>query len=414
MSCRAIIQEGVRKGEPCKFPPQGDGYCGRHKRNKEYDTLVATGKHPCRQFFRGCNNCVEVCGIACTTCRDKLSGKSVSCDHDGCKNKVKESGYCGKHYRDVYRVREKKEGIRFCDIERGCFNVCDNRYASCTACLKKCNAADKKRYHSIKTTNAIAATNNMSLCCYCGKTFETFLTRYNKQSQSCRSCSAIQKKSDDKRSARVRNYAAERKKNIECAIKKYKKNATKRKLDFTLTQDEFTTFVSSPCYYCGKYNENEVIGIDRINSDKGYMLENVAPCCWPCNRMKSDYDQEFFYDHCSSIYTHTSPKSHGSKWVSYFARVKKSYNNYKSRCADKRKLEFTLTPYEYQMLQNQPCYICGYKQTHVGLDRIDSSKGYTTENTRPCCPPCNYMKCDMTLDAFMNHIDAIIKHNAKI
>jgi hypothetical protein len=407
MSCKAIIQEGIRRGEPCKFPPQDDGYCGRHKRNKEFDALVTAGKHPCRQFFRGCNNCVEKQATACADCRPK---PAATCGHMGCKNNVKETGYCGKHARDVYRDKEKAEGIRYCDINRGCFSICNPGYASCLSCLEKMKEADNLRYNTLKSVNTSEVNSPTTLCCYCGKSFEKFLTRYNKQSQSCHHCSANQKKNDDKRSARVRNYAAEKKKNIARALKEYKTSATKKKLEFELTKEEFTKLISSPCHYCGKYKEDEVIGIDRVDSDEGYVLKNVVPCCWPCNRMKSDYDKEFFYDHCKSIHMHTSSESHGVTWASCFKRVKKTYNNYKRSCADKRKLEFTLTPYEYERLQDKPCYICGYKRTHVGLDRLDSSKGYTTENTRSCCSPCNLMKCDLAYDEFISHVTSIVEH----
>jgi len=37
--CKAIVQEGPRKGEGCKFAPLDNGYCGRHERNKIYDDV---------------------------------------------------------------------------------------------------------------------------------------------------------------------------------------------------------------------------------------------------------------------------------------------------------------------------------------------------------------------------------------
>jgi hypothetical protein len=43
--CAATIQEGKRKGHPCAFPAEEDGYCGRHKRNK---LLVIQKKTPAR------------------------------------------------------------------------------------------------------------------------------------------------------------------------------------------------------------------------------------------------------------------------------------------------------------------------------------------------------------------------------
>lgn len=30
-----------------------------------------------------------------------------------------------------------------------------------------------------------------------------------------------------------------------------------------------------------------LIGLDRINNDYGYTVQNSAPCCWDCNNRKN-------------------------------------------------------------------------------------------------------------------------------
>ena len=45
-----------------------------------------------------------------------------------------------------------------------------------------------------------------------------------------------------------------------------------------------------------------------------------------------------------------------------------------------------------------------------GIDRIDSSKGYSVDNCVPCCAKCNYAKHDLSIDDFKNHIEKIYKH----
>ena len=37
---------------------------------------------------------------------------------------------------------------------------------------------------------------------------------------------------------------------------------------------------------------------------------------------------------------------------------------------------------------------------YSGIDRIDSLKDYTIENTVPCCKICNYAKSNLTLKQF--------------
>ena len=43
----------------------------------------------------------------------------------------------------------------------------------------------------------------------------------------------------------------------------------------------------------------------RIDSSKGYTLDNVVPCCWMCNNMKHNYDQDKFLEHCEKVYKHS-------------------------------------------------------------------------------------------------------------
>lgn len=44
-----------------------------------------------------------------------------------------------------------------------------------------------------------------------------------------------------------------------------------------------------------------------------------------------------------------------------------------------------------------------------GLDRIDSSKGYTLENTVTCCKTCNFAKNDLTQQEFYNWIQKVYR-----
>lgn len=77
----------------------------------------------------------------------------------------------------------------------------------------------------------------------------------------------------------------------------YKGSAKKRNLPFLLSTKEFKDIIDKNCHYCGtkpsqiqltknkksKYLYN---GIDRIDNNKGYTIENCVPCCWICNRAK--------------------------------------------------------------------------------------------------------------------------------
>lgn len=89
----------------------------------------------------------------------------------------------------------------------------------------------------------------------------------------------------------------------------YKKNAKKRNIEFYLSKKEFYDTTSKPCNYCGGYskadlNGNLYNGIDRIDSDKDYTIDNIVPCCDVCNKMKLDYSIDFFLNHINKVINH--------------------------------------------------------------------------------------------------------------
>lgn len=43
-------------------------------------------------------------------------------------------------------------------------------------------------------------------------------------------------------------------------------------------------------------------GIDRIDNNKGYTIDNVVPCCKMCNQAKNDYTLQEFQDWVEKIY----------------------------------------------------------------------------------------------------------------
>lgn len=87
-----------------------------------------------------------------------------------------------------------------------------------------------------------------------------------------------------------------------------------------ITYEEFKYIVARPCYYCGKEFSKilrdveksrkvqvtntivKICGIDRVDSSKGYTIDNVVSCCDICNRMKLDKDITEFFDTIKRIY----------------------------------------------------------------------------------------------------------------
>lgn len=393
-TCKAIIQQGKRKGMRC-LNNVSEGYCERHARNEIYDKGLAEGKRWCRFYFHsGCNSILtELNEKSCSSCLVKLRGQELK-KCESCSNKALDNEkYCGKHLRNKYKDEEMEKGVKYCDISRGCFNVCEKDKASCKECLEKQRVNDKKRLDKRRLS---------SNCLKCNKVYDMFKNKLNNDSKLCKECYDTQAESELRR-VRERNYKAERAKYVDTHYNEYKERAIKNEMEFTLSIEEFKVLVESKCFYCDCYQEGESIGIDRLNNTVGYIHSNCVAACEECNRSKHVYHPLFFIDKTKIITGLKAPTPEFyKKWDIYYLRSKsKTFNTYKKEAED-RKLSFNLTETEYDTITRLPCYLCGYKQMNgIGIDRIDNSiREYSILNIKPCCGSCNTMKNYMETDKF--------------
>lgn len=90
-------------------------------------------------------------------------------------------------------------------------------------------------------------------------------------------------------------------------LSRYRSNAGKRGLEWTLTEDEANKLLVENCHYCGSvpsilqtakwtnvsftYN-----GIDRKDNGRGYVADNVVSCCKLCGHAKADMSYQGFID----------------------------------------------------------------------------------------------------------------------
>jgi hypothetical protein len=83
-----------------------------------------------------------------------------------------------------------------------------------------------------------------------------------------------------------------------------KKEAQKRGLEFSISDDEAWALCSGSCYYCGGFDD--LNGIDRIDSTKGYIGGNCVSCCKLCNSAKGDLSTDDFIEHILNIASYYS------------------------------------------------------------------------------------------------------------
>ncbi len=104
------------------------------------------------------------------------------------------------------------------------------------------------------------------------------------------------------------------------------------------------------------------------------------------------------------------------------AHVNSIYGHYK-QSAKSRNIEFNLSKEEFQSIIEKKCFYCGIEPRESsahsnlcgtyswnGVDRMDSSVGYLTENCVPCCSSCNWSKGTRSVDEFYAWIQRAYNH----
>lgn len=147
--------------------------------------------------------------------------------------------------------------------------------------------------------------------CSCGKIIET-KTDYLQQGWT-KSCGCLNQEQWYKNVPRLlatnpKKIKSKKVYKFNGLLSSYKSNARRRNLKFELNKEEVFNVVSNPCYYCGhnpKFIKTTEIdpnnysqyscafnGMDRIDSTKGYHIDNVVSCCKSCNIAKHTRTQE--------------------------------------------------------------------------------------------------------------------------
>jgi hypothetical protein len=101
--------------------------------------------------------------------------------------------------------------------------------------------------------------------------------------------------------------------NFNSLFQSYIKAAKQREIIFLLTQEEFRQLTSQNCHYCNSeplqnhskretYGSYLYNGIDRLDSDKSYILDNCVSCCKVCNYAKRIMTVEEFKFWITRVY----------------------------------------------------------------------------------------------------------------
>ena len=94
---------------------------------------------------------------------------------------------------------------------------------------------------------------------------------------------------------------------ISSRYSKYKSHSKEKNREFKITFNEFNDLVKKSCHYCGNiggHSHNSALkfnGLDRIDSTKGYTLDNVVSSCYTCNRAKSNMPYKTFIEWINNL-----------------------------------------------------------------------------------------------------------------
>jgi len=95
-------------------------------------------------------------------------------------------------------------------------------------------------------------------------------------------------------------------------ILQYKRHARNRNINWHLTHQDVEKIIFNNCHYCGIPPSNKKItksfkdglmynGIDRIDSNLDYTIDNIVPCCKLCNMSKKDLSLQDFKEWATRI-----------------------------------------------------------------------------------------------------------------
>lgn len=181
---------------------------------------------------------------------------------------------------------------------------------------KSLNLQNKKfgRLVATKIVGKNKKGNNLWECrCECGNKKQvptSYLT-----SGTTKSCGCLHVENGRKHGGRNKKPLGEA--NFLDLFRRYKRSAKKRNIEFSLEEYQFRRLMTFECHYCGT-RPNQTYrhckgtnglfvhnGMDRLNPNVGYTVENSRACCKRCNYAKGQMSETEFLNMVVAIYYNT-------------------------------------------------------------------------------------------------------------
>ncbi len=403
------------KSEGCTFQKSDDNdYCGKHQICVFEDNCRDEGVRPCRRYLHGCRNKLssDYEYTCCPTCLDKERKRDNDRRHnvvpDNVVNETKQCTVC-LHWKPLSDYQNKNNS----NITLQCASCRnDNAVANSKRDMEHTREIQRIAYKKPerKAVKKAWEENNYDKVALKTLTYRDKQTATNQEEYLKRNAETMAKwRENNPDKVQISNQA--RVENPKYAYKSYLTKCELRDIKMELSPEIFELLVLQPCYYCGIIQTKGFNGVDRMDSTRGYEIDNCVSCCDECNTMKGALDNATFIKRAEHILTYNGIINENLH-PRIFSNHKSSNYLYYKKSAHERGYCFELSEEVFENIKNQNCYICGKSNNsrHTnGIDRYDNTVGYTIDNCRPCCGQCNIMKKELNYDSMLQKL--LIIHN---
>ena len=417
--CRALGAEKRKKAkeaiilcakEGCKFKKRENKYCGKHQMCQFMDETAELGLKTCFNVIRGCRSQMAM--------DDKSSCKE-------CLRKDREEDHKNRRVEPAKTETEKQCTSCRKMYPLDAFKGPRGENKQCAVCREANKRADEKR--DMERVRELARKNSAkperkavkklwndghkperakywmdARARVIEADLEGYLTR-----EALR-----MKKWRDANPEKVHLINEKKINSMDAQYGVYKRCANDKQLDFEITIDEYKSIVQLPCHYCAIKQEKGFNGMDRLDSEKGYVVDNVVSCCQMCNFMKKCLSPDVFVKISQHIDSYS--KKTGQLYPEVFQNTKSVKYSLSKLSAISRNIPFDVSKEYFDTKKQECCYLCGKQNSEGhqnGIDRVDSSIGYVESNMQSCCGTCNYMKNNYSLESFLKKCSLIVTHH---
>lgn len=169
----------------------------------------------------------------------------------------------------------------------------------------------------------------------------------------------------------------------------------------------------------------EILDIKLFSKDKS-RNDGYDSTCKDC---RNDYHKKYLKNDSnleklkirSKKWREENPKKYKKQKQDYYKKyreeiIKRTSNYHKSQegrhslikaGANQRNIKFNLSKDFVNSFWDAKCYYCNEEIDLPRFDRVDPKKDYSEDNVVPCCISCNYMKNDLKIVDFYQHLERI-------